>query len=105
MEAVRDELLPRAALATPNLPEAEALTGVAIRTRDDMRRAACRIREMGARAVLIKGGHMEGDAVDVLFDGAEWREFAARASRRATRMAPDAPIRRRSPRGWRAGRD
>ena len=35
------------------------------------------MREMGARAVLIKGGHLEGDATDVLFDGAEWREFPA----------------------------
>ena len=42
-----------------------------------MRRAACRLREMGARAVLIKGGHLEGDAVDLLFDGVEWHEFPA----------------------------
>ena len=67
-----EELLPHAALVTPNLPEAEALTGTA-----DLRRAACRLREMGARAVLIKGGHREGDATDLLFDGAEWTEFAA----------------------------
>ena len=78
VSAIRDELLPRAALVTPNVPEAEALTGMPIRTLVDMRRAAQRLREMGARAVLIKGGHMEGaGAIDVLFDGAEWREFTA----------------------------
>jgi len=77
VEALREELLARAALVTPNLPEAEALTGIEIRTGEDLRRAACRLREMGARAVLIKGGHREGDATDVLFDGAEWHEFPA----------------------------
>jgi len=78
VSAIRDDLLPRAALATPNLPEAAALAGMPIRTLGDVRRAAERLIEMGARAVLIKGGHMEdGDARDVFFDGAEWREFTA----------------------------
>ena len=67
-----EELLPYAALVTPNLPEAEALAGTA-----DLRRAAWRLREMGARAVLIKGGHREGDAVDLLFDGRDFTEFPA----------------------------
>ena len=75
--ALRDDLLPRAALITPNLPEAEALTGCPIRHEDELRRAAFRLREMGAKAVLIKGGHREGSATDVLFDGAEWHEFPA----------------------------
>ena len=75
--AIREELLPRGTLITPNVPEAEALTGMTIRTLDDMRRAAERICTMGARAVLIKGGHMDADATDVLYDGAEWREFPA----------------------------
>jgi hydroxymethylpyrimidine/phosphomethylpyrimidine kinase len=75
---IRDKLLPRAALVTPNVPEAEVLTGLTIRTPDDMRRAARAIRDMGARAVLIKGGHLEGDATDILFDGVEWREYPAR---------------------------
>jgi hydroxymethylpyrimidine/phosphomethylpyrimidine kinase len=67
-----EELLPYAALVTPNLPEAEALTGTA-----DPRRAACRLVEMGARAALIKGGHSSGDPIDLLYDGAEWIEFPA----------------------------
>ncbi|HTS26593.1 MAG TPA: bifunctional hydroxymethylpyrimidine kinase/phosphomethylpyrimidine kinase [Bryobacteraceae bacterium] len=75
--AVRQELLPKAALATPNVPEAEALTGLVIRTLDDMRQAACRIVSMGARAALVKGGHRQGDATDILFDGSEWRDFPA----------------------------
>ena len=75
--AIRELLLPRAALAIPNVPEAEALTGIAIRTVEDIRRAACLIHGMGARAVLIKGGHLESDPTDVLFDGAEYREFPA----------------------------
>ncbi len=77
---MREHLLPRAALITPNVPEAEVLTGMSIRTLEDMRRAACLIREMGALAVLIKGGHLDSDStdiVDVLFDGVEWHEFPA----------------------------
>ena len=77
VDAIRKHLLPRAALVTPNVPEAEALAGIAIRTLDEVRRAACRIHEMGARAVLIKGGHLEGDATDLLLDGGEWHEFPA----------------------------
>jgi hydroxymethylpyrimidine/phosphomethylpyrimidine kinase len=77
MRAFRDRLLPQAALVTPNVPEAEVLTGLAIRDMESMRRAALRIHELGARAVLIKGGHMPGDATDVLYDGAAWREFPA----------------------------
>ncbi len=75
--AIRDLLLPRAALITPNLPEAEALTGMRIETMEAMRAAASRLREMGARAVLIKGGHLKGDAVDLLFEAGQWHEFVA----------------------------
>jgi hydroxymethylpyrimidine/phosphomethylpyrimidine kinase len=75
--ALRDELLPRAALATPNVPEAEALTGLPIRGIEDMREAARRIREMGVRCVLIKGGHLGAEATDVFFDGAIWHDFPA----------------------------
>jgi hydroxymethylpyrimidine/phosphomethylpyrimidine kinase len=85
VRVLRDQLLPRAALLTPNIPEAEALTGIAIRSFDDVRRAACQILEMGPRAVLIKGGHLAGDAVDTLWDGSTWREFpAARIATRHT---------------------
>ena len=53
------ELMPLARLITPNIPEAEALTGIGIANESDMRAAARKLRETGARAVLIKGGHLE----------------------------------------------
>jgi hydroxymethylpyrimidine/phosphomethylpyrimidine kinase len=75
VRALREELLPRAALVTPNVPEAEALAGITIRGPDDVRRAAERILAMGPRAVLIKGGHLAGEAVDTLWDGSVWSTF------------------------------
>jgi len=77
MRVVRRLLLPVAALVTPNVPEAAMLSGVAIHSLDDMCRAAVRLHEMGARAVLIKGGHLEGDAIDLLSDAAGFRQFPA----------------------------
>jgi hydroxymethylpyrimidine/phosphomethylpyrimidine kinase len=72
-----EELLPRAALVTPNVPEAEALAGISIRGENELRCAAERIRATGARAVLIKGGHREGPATDVLLTAEGWMEFSA----------------------------
>src|ERR1022692_3011642 len=69
VHAIRQHLLPQAALVTPNIPEAEALTGSAIRILAYMRQAAPRLCGMGARAALIKGGHTPGeDSTDILFD-------------------------------------
>ena len=65
--AVRSELLPRATLLTPNAPEAEALTGLPATSTDDLRRCGYQLLEAGARAVLMKGGHLTGDRlVDLL---------------------------------------
>jgi hydroxymethylpyrimidine/phosphomethylpyrimidine kinase len=64
------ELLKRASLVTPNVAEAEVLSGLTIKDAADMEAAARKIVELGAKAVIVKGGHME-KAVDVLFDGAE----------------------------------
>ncbi|HXY23906.1 MAG TPA: bifunctional hydroxymethylpyrimidine kinase/phosphomethylpyrimidine kinase [Candidatus Acidoferrum sp.] len=64
------ELLKRSSVITPNVPEAEVLTGLTIKEVSDMETAARKIVEMGAHAVILKGGHMER-AVDVLFDGNE----------------------------------
>lgn len=58
-EAFVTELLPLARVVTPNIPEAEKLAGMNIRNEGEMRQAAARIRELGARAVLVKGGHLE----------------------------------------------
>lgn len=72
------ELLPAAALVTPNLPEASLLAGFPIRGEADAKRAARAIQALGPRAVLIKGGHAEGDVfVDGLLDGRTWRAFAS----------------------------
>jgi hydroxymethylpyrimidine/phosphomethylpyrimidine kinase len=76
--ALTSDLLPLAALVTPNLPEAAVLTGIAVRTLEDQREAARRIVALGARAVVVKGGHAgSSEIVDVLFDGQTLTEFRA----------------------------
>jgi hydroxymethylpyrimidine kinase/phosphomethylpyrimidine kinase len=67
---VATELLKRSSVITPNVPEAEVLTGLTIKDISGMEAAARKIVEMGARAVIVKGGHME-KAIDILFDGNE----------------------------------
>ena len=62
-EAIRTELLPRASLITPNAPEAAVLAGGTIEDLDDQRAAADELLDMGAKAVLIKGGHLEGSQI------------------------------------------
>jgi hydroxymethylpyrimidine/phosphomethylpyrimidine kinase len=71
VHALKATLLRLARVVTPNVPEAEALTGVAIATTDDMRRAGERLLRLGARAVVVKGGHLAGDeAIDLLVTSA-----------------------------------
>ena len=84
--ALRDRLLPTAALLTPNLPEAEVLVGFPVRVEADMTRAAAKLVALGARAVLMKGGHLDGDrVVDLLFhDGRVDRFEDARIASRNT---------------------
>ena len=77
VEALRSKLLPLAALVTPNIPEAEVLTGLTITSLDDMRRAAELIVGMGSRSVVVKGGHLAGPATDLFYDGAQFKEFTA----------------------------
>jgi len=70
VEAVRRLMIPRATLLTPNAPEAEALTGVKVEDMDGQRRAGEALLQMGAKAVLMKGGHVPGDMVmDLLLTG------------------------------------
>jgi len=73
----REHLLPLATVVTPNLPEAESLLGRPVRTLADMREAARALRAMGPRAVVVKGGHLEGDAVDVFWDGERMEDLSA----------------------------
>jgi hydroxymethylpyrimidine/phosphomethylpyrimidine kinase len=81
IETLRSDLIPLADLVTPNIPEAEALTGMHIRTLKEIRRAAGRILDTGAHSVIIKGGHRRGPAVDLYFDGKKFRELKARRIR------------------------
>ena len=69
--------MPLAALVTPNVPEAETLAGREIETDEDMREAARRIIGMGARAVVVKGGHRDGPATDIFYDGSNFTEFSS----------------------------
>ncbi|AXG80520.1 bifunctional hydroxymethylpyrimidine kinase/phosphomethylpyrimidine kinase [Streptomyces paludis] len=71
LETVRTELLPVATVATPNLDEVAQLTGVRVEDETDLRRAADAVLAYGPRWALIKGGHLPGDAVDLLTDGTE----------------------------------
>lgn len=79
VRSVAEQLLPLAALVTPNLDEAAILAGGPVDTPDDMRRAAAELVERGARAALLKGGHLQGEElVDILYDGREWHEWRRR---------------------------
>lgn len=71
LTVLRSELLPLAEVVTPNLPEAEVLTGRSIATLDDMCAAARMIHDLGPRHVVVKGGHRIGEPIDVYFDGAQ----------------------------------
>ena len=73
--ALADALLPLAAVVTPNLEEASLLTGRPVESLEEMKAAARALVRMGAGAALVKGGHLEGDAVDVLWDGTEEHLF------------------------------
>lgn len=113
--AVKTLMIPRAALLTPNAPEAAALTGLAVETTDDLRRAGEALLALGAKAVLMKGGHVAGErVVDVLMtpDGEttfEGERIETRhthgtgctlASACATGLAQGLPLERAVARAW-----
>lgn len=70
------ELLPLATLLTPNLPEAEAISGMKVTNKDEMRLVAEKIISLGCKAVLVKGGHLDDAADDLLFDGITEKWFS-----------------------------
>jgi hydroxymethylpyrimidine kinase/phosphomethylpyrimidine kinase len=74
-QAIMERILPLARIITPNLPEAEQLVGFEVADMPSMRRAAKAILKMGPDAVIVKGGHLEGMAIDLLFDGDSFHEF------------------------------
>ncbi|WP_336035290.1 bifunctional hydroxymethylpyrimidine kinase/phosphomethylpyrimidine kinase [Halobacterium yunchengense] len=71
VDAVREDLLPEATVATPNVPEAELLGGVTVDDEADLRAAADAVRDLGPDSVLVTGGHLDGDPVDVYVGDAE----------------------------------
>lgn len=83
LDSVRRRLLPVATVATPNLDEVAQLTGVRVESEEQLREAAAAVLSYGPRWVLVKGGHLPGDAVDLLTDGSE--EHWLRAARHDNR--------------------
>ncbi|HEX5415042.1 MAG TPA: bifunctional hydroxymethylpyrimidine kinase/phosphomethylpyrimidine kinase [Chloroflexota bacterium] len=81
--ALKELLLPLALVVTPNLPEAETLAGARLTTDAEIQEAAVAIARLGPRYVVVKGGHREGDAVDLVYDGIRFQTL--RAPRIATR--------------------
>jgi hydroxymethylpyrimidine/phosphomethylpyrimidine kinase len=78
VDALRTWLLPLARVLTPNLPEVEVLLRRRVATLGERRQAARDLLALGPQAVVVKGGHAEGDAVDVYWDGTTWEELAAK---------------------------
>jgi hydroxymethylpyrimidine/phosphomethylpyrimidine kinase len=76
--ALRTELLPLATVVTPNLPEAEVLVDRPVAALDQMRAAAADIVALGARSVVVKGGHLPGDPIDIFYDGEHYLELPAK---------------------------
>jgi len=75
IDALASQLFPAALLITPNLQEAEVLTGMRIECVDGMKRAAVKLMEFGPKYVVVKGGHLPGDPMDLLYDGRIFREY------------------------------
>lgn len=76
-QSLIEELLPLAFVITPNIPEAEVLSKIKISSVDDMKKSAKIIHGLGAKNVVVKGGHLVGDAVDILYDGKKFHEFVS----------------------------
>jgi hydroxymethylpyrimidine kinase/phosphomethylpyrimidine kinase len=80
-QALVKKLLPQALVITPNIPEAEELAGMEIKSVAAMKKAAAIIHKLGVQNVLIKGGHLKiskrKDVIDILYDGGKYTEFAA----------------------------
>lgn len=75
LNALIEHIVPLAYVLTPNIPEAETMTGLSITTLEDMKIAADRIFTMGSKYVLIKGGHLDGTAIDLLYDGNNYTTY------------------------------
>ncbi len=78
LDTLIGEIIPLSFVLTPNIPEAEAITGMKIGGIEEMKKAAAAIYQMGAKNVLIKGGHLSGEAEDILFDGKRFHAYRSR---------------------------
>lgn len=101
LDSMRTKLLPVATVATPNLDEVAQLTGVRVESEAQLPEAAAAVLSYGPRWVLIKGGHLPGEAVDLLTDGSEEHWLRAPGTTTGTRTARAAPSLRRSRRSSR----
>ena len=77
IQTLKEKLLPHALVLTPNIPEAEVLTGLPIETLDDARHAAKTLISMGPKTVVVKGGHRKGEPIDIFYDGSNYYEFTS----------------------------
>ncbi|HEY9577140.1 MAG TPA: bifunctional hydroxymethylpyrimidine kinase/phosphomethylpyrimidine kinase [Pseudobacillus sp.] len=79
IRAMKEYLMPLAMIITPNIPEAEVLTNMSIQSLDDRKRAAEKLHELGAKNVVIKGGHADNEEklIDLLYDGQEFQYFTS----------------------------
>jgi hydroxymethylpyrimidine kinase/phosphomethylpyrimidine kinase len=82
LKALIKNLFPLATVVTPNIAEASYLSGVQIKTVDDMKLAARSIIETGPKAVIVKGGHLKGDPIDIFYDGKEFSQWKKRRIKR-----------------------
>jgi len=74
-EALIKRLIPLSMVVTPNLMEASVLTGLKVRSIEEMKKAAHRIYQLGSKHVVVKGGHLKGKAIDLLYDGGKYEEI------------------------------
>jgi len=77
-DALIKRLLPLSMVVTPNLPEASVLAGFKVNSIEEMRKAAHRIHRLGAKHVVVKGGHLRGMAIDILYDGRRFHEIESK---------------------------
>jgi hypothetical protein len=101
LDVYRFRLIPRATVVTPNIPEVRALTDVDVSDVGQLREAAAALFALGPQWVLVKGGHLDGVATDLLYDGVDEIVLPGERIDTRTRTAPAAPSRRRSRLGWR----
>lgn len=76
LDTLVNEIIPLSFLLTPNLAEAEVLSGMKISSLADMKKAAVKIHDLGAKNVLVKGGHLTGETTDILYDGEDFHSFS-----------------------------